>query len=148
MSDFEELVHELVKLEVTYKRGQPALTYWQEWLRYYVPGTMVVPAGRQDLSPIGILPNITGSSSMKNTGSADLQPASGTTTLYLSVESERETDGRWLIEIPELPGVMVYGKTENEALTHAQALALRVLAEQIDHGERTSLPLRIEYVVA
>jgi predicted RNase H-like HicB family nuclease len=50
------------------------------------------------------------------------------------VESEQEEDGRWLLEVLELPGVMVYGQTHQEALAKAQALALRVLAERLEHG--------------
>jgi predicted RNase H-like HicB family nuclease len=53
----------------------------------------------------------------------------------LSVEVEKEDDGRWLAEIPELPGVLVYGGTRKEAVDRAKALALRVLADKLDHGE-------------
>lgn len=48
----------------------------------------------------------------------------------LSIETELETDGRWIAEIPELPGVMVYGQNQREAVLKAQALALRVIAER------------------
>ncbi len=51
------------------------------------------------------------------------------------VEIEQETDGRWIADVPDLPGVMVYGATEDEALAKCQALALRVLADRIEHGE-------------
>ena len=51
------------------------------------------------------------------------------------VEIERETDGRWIAEVPELPGVLTYGASREEALTRAQALSLRVLAERLEHGE-------------
>ena len=51
-----------------------------------------------------------------------------------TVESEQEEDGRWLAEVLELPGVMVYGQTRQEALAKAQALALRVLAEKGNGG--------------
>jgi predicted RNase H-like HicB family nuclease len=51
------------------------------------------------------------------------------------VEVERETDGRWIAEVTDLPGVMVYGATRDEAVTRAQALALRVLADRLEHGE-------------
>lgn len=47
----------------------------------------------------------------------------------LCVEVERETDGRWLAEVPELPGVLAYGDTREAAISWAEALALRVLAE-------------------
>jgi predicted RNase H-like HicB family nuclease len=48
------------------------------------------------------------------------------------VETEREDDGRWIAEVLDLPGVMAYGATENEAVASAQALALRVLADRIE----------------
>ena len=53
----------------------------------------------------------------------------------LTYELEREADGRWLVEILTLPGCMAYGATRDAALAAAQALAFRVLAEQIEHGE-------------
>jgi predicted RNase H-like HicB family nuclease len=53
----------------------------------------------------------------------------------LSIEVEREEDGRWIGEVPELPGVLVYGATEAEARTRAAALALRVIADRIENGE-------------
>jgi predicted RNase H-like HicB family nuclease len=51
------------------------------------------------------------------------------------VETEQEADGRWIAEVPELPGVLVYGSSQKEAIRKAQALALRVLAERLEHGE-------------
>ncbi|BCX82589.1 hypothetical protein MIT9_P2175 [Methylomarinovum caldicuralii] len=51
------------------------------------------------------------------------------------IELEQEQDGRWIAEVPELPGVMVYGKNRREAIAKAEALALRVLADRIEHGE-------------
>lgn len=51
------------------------------------------------------------------------------------VEIEQEEDGRWIAEVPDLPGVLTYGASRSEAITRAQALALRVLAERLDHGE-------------
>ena len=53
----------------------------------------------------------------------------------MKIEIEREEDGRWIAEIPELPGVMVYGDTRNQAISKAEALALRVLADRLEHGE-------------
>lgn len=53
----------------------------------------------------------------------------------LNIEVEREDDGRWLAEVPELPGVMAYGPTRQDAVGRAKALSLRVLAERIEHGE-------------
>ena len=52
-----------------------------------------------------------------------------------TVDVERETDGRWIGEVTELPGVLAYGSTREEALTRAKALALRVLADRLEHGE-------------
>ncbi|MGE0465360.1 MAG: type II toxin-antitoxin system HicB family antitoxin [Steroidobacteraceae bacterium] len=51
--------------------------------------------------------------------------------MNLSIESEREDDGRWLAEVPQLPGVLAYGASRDEALSRAQVLALRVLAERL-----------------
>jgi predicted RNase H-like HicB family nuclease len=52
--------------------------------------------------------------------------------IVYKVETEVETDGRWIAEIPDLPGVLAYGSTEKEAVASAQALALRVLADRIE----------------
>ena len=49
----------------------------------------------------------------------------------LTIETEREVDGRWIAEVPELAGVMAYGGTRDEAIAHVEVLALRVLAENI-----------------
>ena len=51
------------------------------------------------------------------------------------IEVERETDGRWFADIPQLPGTMAYGDTSEEAVSNVQALGLRVLADRIEHGE-------------
>jgi len=53
----------------------------------------------------------------------------------MKIEIEREEDGRWIAEIPELPGVMVYGATRNQAIAKAEALALRVMADRLEHDE-------------
>jgi predicted RNase H-like HicB family nuclease len=51
------------------------------------------------------------------------------------VEIEREEDGRWLAEVPALAGVMAYGQDRSEAVARVQALALRVIAERLEHRE-------------
>lgn len=61
----------------------------------------------------------------------------------LTIETEQEDDGRWLAEVPELPGVMAYGATRDEAMAKAQVLALRVMAERLEHGEARAMPLTI-----
>ena len=53
----------------------------------------------------------------------------------LKLEIEREEDGRWVGEVPALPGVLAYGKTEAEARANVIALALRVIADRIENGE-------------
>ena len=55
--------------------------------------------------------------------------------MHFTIEHEQETDGRWLAEVPELPGVLAYGATAQEAMAKAEALALRVLAERLEHNE-------------
>jgi predicted RNase H-like HicB family nuclease len=53
----------------------------------------------------------------------------------LSVQVEREDDGRWIAGVPEIPGALVYGSTREEALTRVEALVLQVLADRLEHGE-------------
>ena len=55
--------------------------------------------------------------------------------MNLAVETEQESDGRWIAEIPQIPGVMAYGATRPEAISRVEALALRVLADRLEHGE-------------
>ena len=55
--------------------------------------------------------------------------------MNFTIEHEREDDGRWLAEVPEIPGALAYGATANEAMAKAEALALRVLAERLEHDE-------------
>jgi predicted RNase H-like HicB family nuclease len=57
------------------------------------------------------------------------------TSFMLKIEVEREEDGRWIGEVPDLPGVLAYGATEAEARVKTTALALRVIADRIEHGE-------------
>ena len=51
------------------------------------------------------------------------------------IETEQEEDGRWIAEVKDLPGVMAYGQTRDSAIDFVQALALRVIADRIEHGE-------------
>jgi len=53
----------------------------------------------------------------------------------MNIEIEREEDGRWIAEVPDLAGVMVYGQSYEEAISKVKALALRVLADRLEHGE-------------
>ncbi|HKI00391.1 MAG TPA: type II toxin-antitoxin system HicB family antitoxin [Thermoanaerobaculia bacterium] len=55
--------------------------------------------------------------------------------MRFTVEIDRETDGRWIAEVPDLPGVMVYSTTREEALARAKAFALRVIADRLEQGE-------------
>jgi predicted RNase H-like HicB family nuclease len=68
--------------------------------------------------------------------------------MHLKVELEQETDGRWIAEIPELPGVMVYEWTPQAARAKVQALALRVVAERLEHGEAGPELLQISFIAA
>ena len=68
--------------------------------------------------------------------------------LHFRVETEQEEDGRWIAEVLELPGVLAYGQSEQEAMARAQALGLRVLAERLEHGELMPPPVQIEFVPA
>ena len=64
----------------------------------------------------------------------------------LHIEMEREEDGRFLASVPELPGVMAYGDTEDSALRKAKAIALQVLADMVESGEELPQPLKMLFV--
>jgi predicted RNase H-like HicB family nuclease len=66
-------------------------------------------------------------------------------SMEFNLECEREEDGRWLAEVALLPGVLAYGASANEAMAKAEVLALRVLAEQLEHGE--TLPVDISICI-
>lgn len=55
--------------------------------------------------------------------------------MHLTVETEREEDGRWVAEVTDLSGVLAYGETRDQAIARAEALALRVLADRLEHAE-------------
>jgi len=69
-------------------------------------------------------------------------------TMIFTVEYEREDDGRWLAEVVELPGVLAYGEDSDEAIAKAQALALRVLADRLEHGEGSRDFVNISFAAA
>ena len=66
--------------------------------------------------------------------------------MHLQIELEQEDDGRWIAEIPQLPGVLAYGTSPDDAAAKAQILALRVVAERLEQGE--SKPVDISITVA
>lgn len=68
--------------------------------------------------------------------------------MHFQIEIEREDDGRWIAEVPDLPGVMVYGNDRASAVAKVQALALRVLAERLEHGESVPEPLSVSFLAA
>lgn len=68
--------------------------------------------------------------------------------MQFTVETEQEVDGRWIAEVTEIPGVMKYGKSREEAIAYAEALALRVLAERIEKGEQPVEPIHITFAAA
>jgi predicted RNase H-like HicB family nuclease len=72
----------------------------------------------------------------------------GSHNMCFTIEVEQEEDGRWLTEIPELPGVLAYGQTREEAIARVQALALRVLADRLEHGEAVPVLGEVFAVVA
>lgn len=74
-----------------------------------------------------------------------LPPHAVAMALRLTIDTELEDDGRWIAEIPELPGVMAYGTTRNDAVAKVEALALRVIAERETHRASAggSLNLRV-----
>ena len=65
-----------------------------------------------------------------------------------NIECEREEDGRWLAEVPQLPGVLAYGESADAAMAKAEVLALRVLAERLEHGESRAHSISISVAAA
>ena len=68
--------------------------------------------------------------------------------MNFTIDHEQEDDGRWLAEVVELPGVLAYGNSLEEAMAKVQALALRVLADQLEHGEAVPSPVSISFAAA
>jgi predicted RNase H-like HicB family nuclease len=64
--------------------------------------------------------------------------------MNFTIESEQEDDGRWLAEVSDLPGVLAYGVSREEAMSRAQVLALRVVAEHLEHNEAKPQPISID----
>lgn len=65
-----------------------------------------------------------------------------------TIQHEQEEDGRWIAEVPELPGVLAYGATADEAMAKAEVLALRVLAERLEHNETKAQAISIGIAAA
>ena len=68
--------------------------------------------------------------------------------MTFAIEVDQENDGRWIAEIPQIPGAMGYGKTREEAVSRVEALALHVLAERIEHGEMSPVIEKVFSVAA
>ena len=68
--------------------------------------------------------------------------------MTLNVEFDREEDGRWIAEIAALPGCLVYAPSRDEALKRVEALALRVLADRLEHGEALPEDVSVSFVVS
>ncbi len=65
-----------------------------------------------------------------------------------TIEAEQEEDGRWIAEIADLPGVLVYGETQKQAIAKVQALALRVIADRLEHEELNTALASVSFVAA
>jgi predicted RNase H-like HicB family nuclease len=65
-----------------------------------------------------------------------------------SIECEQEVDGRWIAEVPQLPGVLCYGKTANDAMSKAEVLALRAMAERLEQSESPPVEISISIPLA
>ena len=63
--------------------------------------------------------------------------------MNFTIECEEELDGRWLAEVPQIPGVLCYGKSPDEAMSKAEVLALRAMAERLEHSESKPIPITI-----
>ena len=68
--------------------------------------------------------------------------------MNFSIECEEETDGRWLAEVPQLPGVLCYGQTADDAMAKAEVLALRTMAERLEQSESRPVEINISLPLA
>jgi predicted RNase H-like HicB family nuclease len=68
--------------------------------------------------------------------------------MNFSIECEEEADGRWLAEVHQLPGVLCYGQTANEAMAKAEVLALRTMAERLEQNETRPVEINISLPIA
>lgn len=68
--------------------------------------------------------------------------------MILTIEMDREEDGRWIAEVSEIPGALAYGTSPEEARAKVQAIALRALADRLDHGETTADLTTISFAAA
>ena len=66
----------------------------------------------------------------------------------LTIELDREDDGRWIAEAMELPGVMCYGESRDQAISSAEKLAIEVIADRIAHGEMSSSALAVSFTIS
>ncbi|MGH7868494.1 MAG: type II toxin-antitoxin system HicB family antitoxin [Candidatus Dormibacteraceae bacterium] len=64
------------------------------------------------------------------------------------IETDREDDGRWIAEVPAIPGAMAYGLTEQEAIAKAEAIALRVLADRIEANKKPAAKITVSFTCA
>ncbi len=78
----------------------------------------------------------------------DMPKAPSASRFSLAIEYYREDDGRWLADIPALPGVTAYGRTKKQATAAAQALALRLIADRLEHGEAVPGPMDVSFIAA
>jgi predicted RNase H-like HicB family nuclease len=78
----------------------------------------------------------------------DMSKAPSVSRFSLTIEYYREEDGRWLADIPALPGVTAYGRAKKQATAPVQALALRLIADRLDHGEAGPGPMDLSFVAA
>jgi predicted RNase H-like HicB family nuclease len=67
--------------------------------------------------------------------------------VHLTIEMDREVDGRWIAEVIEIPGVMCYGTTRDEAISTVERMAIEVIADRIAHGELPSNALAVSFAI-
>lgn len=68
--------------------------------------------------------------------------------MNFTIECEEEADGRWLAEVPQLPGALCYGRSAEEAMARVEALALRTMAERIEQNESRPVEISISFPLA
>lgn len=95
----------------------------------------------EDSGYVAEIPEVAGCISQGDTEAEAVENIRDCLNVSLTIELDRETDGRWIADVLEIPGATVYGASRDEAIKAAQALALRALAEKVEHGEALTVNL-------
>ena len=113
--------------------------------RSQIPATVIAPNNLRLPTTGNVSP--TGGTPQTRNGRTESAPGTYDGRVKLTIELDREDDGRWIAEALELPGVICYGQTRDEAISNAERLAIEVIADRIAHGEMASAALAVSFSI-